>query len=106
MSQDWDPKFPEGPPANYDPERPFADKEAMIEMREYVVRRKAIDMEKAKILKERVRECYLREGVNHLQNCKELADRYMKSIKNANYGRGDSGPNAQQNWQKGKFVFE
>lgn len=49
MSTDWDPKFPDGPPPNYDPKNPFGDRVALIEMREYGVRKKVVDIEKAKV---------------------------------------------------------
>lgn len=49
MSKDWDPKFPDGPPADFDPNNPFKDRLALIEMREYGVRKKAVEIEKAKV---------------------------------------------------------
>ena len=91
------PKYPEGPPANYDPENPHADPVALLEHREYEVRRKEVGVAKAQvrlhlnsneppysakvcfnglvnaqILRERVRMCYIKEGVNHIQNCKQV----------------------------------
>ena len=97
MSRWAGPKYPEGPPANYDPENPHADPVALLEHREYEVRRKEIGVAKAKvlmhvsvsaafqwskaatdgvytfqILRERMRQCYLKEGVNHIQNCKPV----------------------------------
>ena len=35
------------------------------------------------LLRERVQQCYLKEGVNHYQNCKEEVKAYLESIKNA-----------------------
>lgn len=98
MPKEWDPKYPDGPPANYDPENPYKDRWALVEMREYRTRRKAIEMEKAKLLKEKLRECYLREGVNHLQNCRELALIYLESIKDIGYHSANSGPFDKQKW--------
>ena len=42
-------KFPEGPPSNYDPENPHADPVALLEYREYQVRRKEVGVAKAKV---------------------------------------------------------
>ena len=33
------------------------------------------------IIKEKLKLCYLREGVNHLENCSELATAYMDSLR-------------------------
>ena len=44
------PKYPEGPPANYDPENPHADPVALLEHREYEVRRKEVGVAKAQVL--------------------------------------------------------
>ncbi|KAL6514665.1 hypothetical protein OROGR_020244 [Orobanche gracilis] len=62
----------DGPPDDFDLENPYKDPVAMLEMREHLVREKWIDIEKAKILRERVKWCYRVEGVNHLQNCRRV----------------------------------
>jgi len=49
MPREHDFKIPEGPPANYDPENPYADRLAFLEMKEYLVRRKMVEMEKVKV---------------------------------------------------------
>ncbi|DBA85973.1 hypothetical protein WJX77_004117 [Trebouxia sp. C0004] len=85
------PKYPEGPPPNYDPENPHADPVALLEHREYEVRRKEVGVAKAQILRERLRICYIKEGVNHIQNCKQLAEQYLDSIKNVGIHRQNSG---------------
>ena len=47
----WKPgQFPEGPPENYSPEDPYADPVALVEHREYTVRQKTIQVEKAKVV--------------------------------------------------------
>lgn len=43
------PKYPEGPPSNYDPENPHADPVALLENREYEVRRKEVGVAKAQV---------------------------------------------------------
>mmetsp|Transcript_36333 Transcript_36333/g.50477 ORF Transcript_36333/g.50477 Transcript_36333/m.50477 type:complete len:107 (+) Transcript_36333:84-404(+) len=75
------------PPAGYDPENPRANPAAMLEMREYRVREKFVDMAKAQIIRDRLQTCYRTEGVNHYQNCKELAERYVNMIKSVGVHR-------------------
>lgn len=43
------PKYPDGPPPNYDPENPHADPVALLEHREYEVRRKEVGVAKAQV---------------------------------------------------------
>ncbi len=43
------PKYPEGPPANCDPENPRADPVALMEYRQYEVRRKEVGVAKAQV---------------------------------------------------------
>mmetsp|Transcript_9825 Transcript_9825/g.29568 ORF Transcript_9825/g.29568 Transcript_9825/m.29568 type:complete len:101 (-) Transcript_9825:557-859(-) len=87
----WKPgQFPEEP-RNFNPDDRYADPVALIEKRESVTRRKAIDVEKAKLLREQVRKCYLREGVNHFQKCKEWTDMYLKSIQGVGFNKVNSG---------------
>ena len=47
----WRPgQFPEGPPEGFNPEDPYADPVALVEQREYNVRQKAIQIERAKVI--------------------------------------------------------
>ncbi|DBA72933.1 TPA: hypothetical protein ACH3X2_009887 [Trebouxia sp. C0005] len=62
------PKYPEGPPPNYDPENPHADPVALLEHREYEVRRKEVGVAKA-----------------------QLAEQYLDSIKNVGIHRQNAG---------------
>ncbi len=43
------------------------------------------------LLRERVKKCYLSEGVNSLQNCKSLVEDYLESIKGLGLARMNSG---------------
>jgi hypothetical protein len=43
------------------------------------------------LLRERVQQCYLKEGVNHYQNCKEEVKAYLESIKNVGVHRVNIG---------------
>ncbi|MCO5578773.1 hypothetical protein L7F22_032619 [Adiantum nelumboides] len=80
-------KFDEEPPEDFDPADPYKDPVAFLEMREFVVREKWIAIERAKILRERVRQCYRREGVNHLQNCRTHVRQYLESLKGVGWGK-------------------
>ncbi|KAI6674200.1 hypothetical protein NL676_002106 [Syzygium grande] len=48
-------EFDESPPDDFDAANPYKDPVAMLEMREHIVREKWIDIEKAKILRDRVK---------------------------------------------------
>ena len=37
-------------------------------------------------MQERLRECYIKEGVSHLENCKDLREALWKKIHTPNYG--------------------
>ena len=45
------------------------------------VRDRTIDLEEVKVLRERLNECVRREEVNHPQNCREIAEAYLKAFK-------------------------
>lgn len=86
-------------PDSFNPEDPYADPVALHEAREASVWRKEVRIEKAKviclsgsgllnvvakhicliarlaeqILRERMKQCYIKEGVNHLQNCRKVS---------------------------------
>ncbi|CAI0377889.1 unnamed protein product [Linum tenue] len=79
--------FEESPPDDFDPSSPYKDPVAMLEMREHIVREKWIAIEKAKILRERLRWCYRVEGVNHHQKCRRLVDEYLESTRGIGWGK-------------------
>ena len=72
--------FPSSGPSNFDPSSPRADPVAFVRQREHETREAMIDIEKAKLIRERLRECYRREGVNHFENCKELVEKYTEAF--------------------------
>lgn len=80
-------KFDNSPPDDFDPAHPYADPVAMLEQREYLVREKLVAIEVAKELRERVKNCYRREGVNHYQKCRPYVRNYLASIKNVGWGK-------------------
>ncbi|XP_068308252.1 NADH dehydrogenase [ubiquinone] 1 beta subcomplex subunit 10-B-like [Pyrus communis] len=79
--------FDESPPDDFDPANPYKDPVAMLEMREHLVREKWIDIEKAKIIREKLRWCYRIEGVNHLQKCRHLVHQYLESTRGIGWGK-------------------
>lgn len=80
-------EIPHEKPDNFDPEHPYKDPIANHEMREYLIREKWIGIEKAKILRERVKWCYRVEGVNHLQKCRHLVKQYLDATRDVGWGK-------------------
>ncbi|KAG2539130.1 hypothetical protein PVAP13_9NG362614 [Panicum virgatum] len=80
-------EFDEQPPDNFDPKNPYGDPVAMLEYREHLVREKWIQIETAKIIRERLRWCYRIEGVNHHQKCRHLVDQYLEATRGVGWGK-------------------
>ncbi|GHP08624.1 hypothetical protein PPROV_000736100 [Pycnococcus provasolii] len=70
----------DGPPTGPRPD-PAVDVAGFFQHRDAVVKEKFVRIETSKIIKEKLKLCYLREGVNHLENCSELATAYMDSLR-------------------------
>ncbi|TKY44708.1 NADH dehydrogenase of ubiquinone 1 beta subcomplex subunit 10-B [Spatholobus suberectus] len=85
-------EFEESPPDDFDPAHPYKDPVAMLEMREHIVREKWIQIEKAKIIREKLRWCYRIEGVNHLQKCRHLVRQYLDSTRGVGWGKDGRHP--------------
>ncbi|KAF3963924.1 hypothetical protein CMV_011739 [Castanea mollissima] len=64
----------------------------MLEIREHLVREKWIQIEKAKIIREKLKWCYCVEGINHLQTCRHLVQQYLDSTRGIGWGQGRSPP--------------
>ena len=45
-----------------------------------------VNMAEALLLRKQLKECYYREGVNHYQNCREIAQQYMTKINGHCFG--------------------
>ena len=54
---------------------------ARIEAREQGARERVIDGAELKALQEKLRWCYHKEGVNHYELCKDIADAYMAKLR-------------------------
>ena len=59
---------------------------ARLEAQEQFTREQFVAIEEAKMLRQAVRECYHREGVNHLENCKDIVKQYVEKISKPNFG--------------------
>lgn len=53
---------------------------AVIEAYEQGVRETWVALGGTRLLREQIRQCYRKEGVNHMKNCKELVDVRICSI--------------------------
>uniref|UniRef100_A0A0D9XMV4 NADH dehydrogenase [ubiquinone] 1 beta subcomplex subunit 10-B n=1 Tax=Leersia perrieri TaxID=77586 RepID=A0A0D9XMV4_9ORYZ len=80
-------EFDERPPDDFDPKNPYGDPVAMLEYREHLVREKWIQIETAKIIRDRLRWCYRIEGVNHHQKCRHLVDQYLEATRGVGWGK-------------------
>ncbi|KAJ1677250.1 hypothetical protein EV182_006558, partial [Spiromyces aspiralis] len=52
-----------------------ADRIAIIQARADLAREQWIKLMETRLVRAKLQECYKSEGVNHLQNCRELVDR-------------------------------
>ncbi|BFZ62737.1 hypothetical protein YB2330_003847 [Saitoella coloradoensis] len=59
----------------------FNDRAQIEEARKYYIREGWIRVMQARIVRDKLQECYRREGVNHYENCRELAEMYFKMLK-------------------------
>jgi len=51
---------------------------AMLELREHQSRERLVKVQEANIVREELKLCYRKEGVNHVSKCKDLALEYIK----------------------------
>jgi NADH dehydrogenase (ubiquinone) 1 beta subcomplex subunit 10 len=51
---------------------------AMLELREHNSRERLVKVQEANIIREELKLCYRKEGVNHVSKCKDLALEYIK----------------------------
>ena len=62
------------------------DPVAFLLEREQRAREKAVAIENVKMARREVIHCYRKEGVNHYENCKEVAQKYIDLIQTPDYG--------------------
>lgn len=74
-------KFPEiSPMPTPDPSVEVSDSVSTIEDRDRFFKEQLVRTQEIKIIRDKLIWCYRREGVNHLENCKELADYYFNLL--------------------------
>ena len=54
---------------------------ARLAEREHIVRESWVRTMEAKLVRDQLDHCYESEGVNHLQSCKDLRERYLDMLK-------------------------
>ncbi|KAJ2083353.1 hypothetical protein H4R24_000913 [Coemansia sp. RSA 988] len=60
-----------------------ADRTELYDNRDRLVREKWVKIMKLRIVREKLEECYHSQSVNHMQNCRELVERYLKDLPGA-----------------------
>ncbi|KAJ1799522.1 hypothetical protein LPJ59_001769 [Coemansia sp. RSA 2399] len=60
-----------------------ADRLELADNADKLVRAQWVKIMKLRIVREKLNECYSREGVNHIQNCRALVERYLKDLPEA-----------------------
>ena len=65
---------------------------ARIEARQQLVRERLVAAAELKILQEELRWCYHKEGVNHYENCKGIADQVLAKLKAPYWGAAKAPP--------------
>ena len=57
------------------------NREAWLKSMELMSKDRFIEIEELKVLRQRVSECFKKEGVNHQDNCKAEVDAYIRFMK-------------------------
>ena len=65
---------------------PRRDPVKFIEAREQRVRERFVGLAEARKLREEVKQCYYREGVNHYANCRDIVQTYLTKIAQHDFG--------------------
>eukprot|EP00892_Ulva_mutabilis_P008459 jgi/Ulvmu1/5986/UM026_0110.1 len=86
------PAFPMEDAPNYNPEDPYADKVALADHKHYMLGQHFIREARARILREKVKECYGTHGVDHFEECKEIREKYMQAANAADISWLDASP--------------
>ncbi|KAK7690620.1 hypothetical protein QCA50_005719 [Cerrena zonata] len=59
----------------------LAQLQQRLKERDEVIRESWVKTMEARIVRDNLQKCYRTEGVNHMESCKHLADRYIEMIK-------------------------
>uniref|UniRef100_A0A7R9XYP8 NADH dehydrogenase [ubiquinone] 1 beta subcomplex subunit 10 n=1 Tax=Prasinoderma coloniale TaxID=156133 RepID=A0A7R9XYP8_9VIRI len=85
MARDYEVKFA-SPTNEYDPEKPNSNLAARGEYLEHLGREQYVNIGHAKNIQEKLKQCWLREGVNHFDNCRDLAHAYKAATEKVGLG--------------------
>ncbi|TPX72902.1 hypothetical protein SpCBS45565_g00274 [Spizellomyces sp. 'palustris'] len=59
---------------------------AVVKSRDEFFREQMVRIQEVTVLRDKMRWCYRREGVNHLQNCRHLSQQYLDLMKEMRTG--------------------
>ncbi|KAG7669708.1 hypothetical protein Ndes2526B_g06062 [Nannochloris sp. 'desiccata'] len=85
-------------PKNYDPDNKYKDPVVYFKHREAAVAEEYVKVAEAKLLRTKLVKCYKESGTNFVTDCKELALKYMESIKGTGIARANAGANDKASW--------
>eukprot|EP00842_Homolaphlyctis_polyrhiza_P005872 jgi/Hompol1/6286/HPOL_002235-RA len=75
------------PPATIDQSINSYDRAAVIKSRDAFFKEQLVRAQEIVILRDKLKWCYQREGVNHLHKCRDLAKQYMEVMRSMKDGR-------------------
>ncbi|TPX35644.1 hypothetical protein SmJEL517_g01980 [Synchytrium microbalum] len=78
--------FQISPLPSVDPDLDRFDRTAVLKAKEDFFREQLVRTEEIIVLRDKMRWCYRREGVNHLQNCRHLTTQYLDLLRAAKDG--------------------
>ncbi|KAI8911604.1 hypothetical protein EDD86DRAFT_202831 [Gorgonomyces haynaldii] len=72
------PKAPEvSPQPVVDPSLNYYDRAAVVKAKDEYFYKQLVRNQEISIVRDKLKWCYRKEGVNHLENCRELAHQYL-----------------------------
>ncbi|KAJ3149450.1 hypothetical protein HDU89_003814 [Geranomyces variabilis] len=69
--------FPVSAIPTIDPDLDVYDRAAVLKSRDEFFREQMVRIQEVHVVKDKMRWCYRREGVNHLENCRHLSQQYL-----------------------------
>ncbi|MCJ1444155.1 MAG: hypothetical protein MMC23_004656 [Stictis urceolatum] len=61
----------------------YDDTAALKAAQDSIIKEQWVKSMMARLVRDEMGKCYRREGVNHMQNCKQLRERYLELLKDA-----------------------
>ncbi|KAI9009438.1 hypothetical protein BC832DRAFT_551209 [Gaertneriomyces semiglobifer] len=62
------------------------DRSAVLKSRDAFFQEQMVRIQEINVLKDKLRWCYYREGVNHMQNCRNLSEQYLDMMREMRTG--------------------